>query len=103
MPLTERQREELELSLLDFLRSSGYQKAAEAFAADTGRDASDPVEGKYQGLLEKKWTSVVRLQKKVMDLEAKLGDAKLVIAAPKLGGKRDAKTWLPRRPETYVV
>ena len=27
------------------------------------------------GLLEKKWTSVIRLQKKVMDLEQKLSEA----------------------------
>ena len=29
---------------------------------------------KFAGLLEKKWTSVLRLQKKVMDMEAKISE-----------------------------
>ena len=34
------------------------------------------------GLLEKKWTAIVRLQKKVLELEAKLADAEETIKAP---------------------
>ena len=51
------------------------------------------------GVLEKKWTSVVRLQKKVLDLEAKLGEAQTEIKTPKLaGGSKDPATWIPRPP-----
>ena len=55
------------------------------------------------GLLEKKWTAIVRLQKKVLELEAKLADAEETIKAPvKLGGAKDRGSWLPRPPAKYV-
>lgn len=46
---------------------------------------TDNDDKKVMGLLEKKWTSVVRLQKKVMDLEAKLQETEreYVHGAPK--------------------
>ncbi len=55
------------------------------------------------GILEKKWTSVVRLQKKVMDLESKLGDVQSEIKAPKLGGGKDPSSWIPRPPASFVT
>ena len=56
------------------------------------------------GVLEKKWTSVVRLQKKVMDLEAKLGEAQTEIKTPKLAGAaKDPTTWIPRAPARHAA
>lgn len=51
-------------AIADYLLSSGHVDSLEAFKreADVGADATDK---KYAGLLEKKWTSVVRLQKRV--------------------------------------
>ena len=97
MVLTERQRDELNRAILDYLVSSGLGASAAAVAGETGI-ALDSLDKKNEGMLEKKWTSVVRLQKKVMDLEAKLGDATQEIRAPKLGGVKDNTTWLPRPP-----
>jgi len=50
-------------AIADYLLSSGHLESLEAFKreADVGGD----VDKKYAGLLEKKWTSVVRLQKRV--------------------------------------
>ncbi|CAF0767892.1 unnamed protein product [Didymodactylos carnosus] len=52
--------------------------------------------------LEKKWTSVIRLQKKVMDLETKLHEAQQEATT---GGptrdKRSPTEWVPRPPEKF--
>lgn len=45
-------------------QGAGFAEAAEAFAVATGLEDSTGNEG-FRGLLEKKWTSVVRLQRKV--------------------------------------
>ena len=72
--LTDRQRLELEEAIYEYLTAQGdkYQSTLESFK----REASireDIEVGK--GLLEKKWTSVLRLQKRVLELEAKLSTA----------------------------
>jgi len=50
-------------AIADYLNTNGYMDALEAFKKET--DMPGEVERKYGGLLEKKWTSVIRLQKKV--------------------------------------
>lgn len=50
-------------AIADYLCSNGYMDALEAFKAEA--DMPGEIERKYAGLLEKKWTSVIRLQKKV--------------------------------------
>lgn len=73
MVLAQRQKEELNRAIADYLNSSGYQQALGEFKLEAKLDGE--MEKKFAGLLEKKWTSVIRLQKKVMDLEAKLIEA----------------------------
>ncbi|XP_033222303.1 lissencephaly-1 homolog isoform X2 [Belonocnema kinseyi] len=68
MVLSQRQREELNKAIADYLSANGYQDALEAFKKEA--DMPGEVERKYGGLLEKKWTSVIRLQKKVWDFES---------------------------------
>jgi len=60
-------------AIADYLGSNGYADSLEAFRKEA--DLSTEAEKKFGGLLEKKWTSVIRLQKKVMELEAKLTEA----------------------------
>ena len=58
---------------------------------------------KYSGLLEKKWTSVIRLQRKVMDLEQKLSEMqKEVVEGGATRKTRLATDWIPRPPERCV-
>ena len=64
MVLSQRQREELNKAIADYMLSNGYNEALEAFKKET--DMPGEVDKKYAGLLEKKWTSVIRLQKKVI-------------------------------------
>ena len=69
--LTAKQSAELNRAILHYLRAVGATDAAAAMATHLGDDdASGGGAGdkeKYDGLLEKKWTSVVRLQRKVPD------------------------------------
>ncbi|XP_014205113.1 lissencephaly-1 homolog isoform X3 [Copidosoma floridanum] len=67
MVLSQRQREELNKAIAEYLSANSYQNALEAFKKEA--DMPGEVERKYGGLLEKKWTSVIRLQKKVWDFE----------------------------------
>jgi hypothetical protein len=57
-------------AILDYLSSSGFTESFNALKSETHNEdfCSDPKQ-KYSGLLEKKWTSVIRLQKKVHGYE----------------------------------
>lgn len=102
MVLSQRQREELNKAVADYLSSNGYMEALEAFKRDA--DMPGEVERKYGGLLEKKWTSVIRLQKKVMELESKLSEAeKEFIEGAPTRGKRSPAEWIPRPPEKHCL
>uniref|UniRef100_A0A9J2P9J7 Lissencephaly-1 homolog n=1 Tax=Ascaris lumbricoides TaxID=6252 RepID=A0A9J2P9J7_ASCLU len=61
-------------------------------------------DSKVSGLLEKKWTSVLRLQKKVLDLESKLQEAEreYIHGAP-TRDKRQPGEWIPRPPEKFCL
>ncbi|EFA74819.1 putative dynein regulator [Heterostelium album PN500] len=100
MVLTNKQKEELNGAILDYFDSSGYKLTSTEFTKETNIEL-DP---KLKGLLEKKWTSVIRLQKKVMDLEAKVSQLEEELnnggRGPARRGKEDA---LPRQPEKHVL
>lgn len=50
-------------AIADYLGSNGYNDALEAFKKEA--EMTGEMDRKFGGLLEKKWTSVIRLQKKV--------------------------------------
>ncbi|XP_069964985.1 lissencephaly-1 homolog isoform X3 [Bactrocera oleae] len=102
MVLSQRQREELNQAIADYLGSSGYSESLDVFRKEA--DVSTENEKKFSGLLEKKWTSVIRLQKKVMELEAKLSEAeKEVIEGAPTKTKRSPGEWIPRPPEKFSL
>lgn len=89
-------------AIADYLSSNGYMDALEAFKKEA--DMPGEVERKFGGLLEKKWTSVIRLQKKVMELESKLNEAeKEFIEGAPTRGKRSPSEWIPRPPEKFCL
>ncbi|KAK9448340.1 WD40-repeat-containing domain protein [Limtongia smithiae] len=98
--LTSRQKEELNSSILEYLASSNLTSAHDSLAKELNRqDATFEQDLKrYDGLLEKKWTSVVRLQRKIMDLEAKVSSlqAELDNMPASKSKVTDTSTWLPR-------
>ncbi|KAL0578915.1 Lissencephaly-1 [Marasmius crinis-equi] len=75
--LSERQQDDLHKAILDYLHSGGYKKTFEQFKEEVPRhaDFSPEANQKASGLLVKKWTSVIRMQKKIMDLETRLAQA----------------------------
>eukprot|EP00053_Salpingoeca_punica_P017979 m.174612 g.174612 ORF g.174612 m.174612 type:complete len:411 (+) comp17330_c3_seq1:124-1356(+) len=99
--LTGKQNEELQRAILSYLVSQKLTQASESFAQETSLSLTD-LDNKYDGLLEKKWMSVVRLQKKVMDLEAKVSEMETETRHPiKLGEKKDLTSWIPRPPARH--
>lgn len=91
-------------AIADYLSANNYPDALESFRKEADLDGSDTIEMKYSGLLEKKWTSVIRLQKKVMELESKLSEAqKEVSEGGALRSKRSPGEWIPRPPEKYAL
>jgi len=100
MVLSAKQREELNSAVLDYLQSSGYKSSFDEFK----KEASVDVDPKKKDLLEKKWTSVIRLQKKVLDLEAKVAQLEEEITNHSGGAaKRGKEDALPRAPEKYSL
>ncbi|KAL7624961.1 Lissencephaly-1 [Parahypoxylon ruwenzoriense] len=101
--LTSRQAEELHKSIIAYLSANNLSNTADALRAELGlgEEAFDANTAKrYESLLEKKWTSVVRLQKKVMDLESKSAalQSEIENLTPASVSRRgqDTNSWLPR-------
>ncbi|KAI9814568.1 MAG: protein with putative role during mitosis [Pycnora praestabilis] len=107
--LTSRQAEELHKAIIAYLSSTNHSDSAAALRQELGIGDSfdDATSKKYEGLLEKKWTSVVRLQKKIMDLESRNASlqSELDSATPTSLSRRnqDPTTWLPRSPARHTL
>jgi len=101
MVLPNKQKEELNIAIGDYLQQNGYSQTLDTFKEEAS--LSDEVEKKFVNLLEKKWTSVIRLQKKVMELESKVNEAKLELASGPSKRTRSSEDWIPRAPEKYKL
>jgi platelet-activating factor acetylhydrolase IB subunit alpha len=103
--LSGRQRDELNKAVADYLKQSGYNQAYSAFKNESEVSGED--ENKYQNILAKKWISVVRLQKKNLDLQAQLADVKdevkEVTSLEGLNRRKDPTQWLPRSPSEHKL
>lgn len=86
------------------MSANNYVDALESFRKEADLDPTESLEIKYSGLLEKKWTSVIRLQKKVMELEAKLSEVqKEASEGGSIKVKRSPGEWIPRPPEKFTL
>eukprot|EP00055_Hartaetosiga_balthica_P007817 m.27547 g.27547 ORF g.27547 m.27547 type:complete len:412 (-) comp5953_c0_seq1:1086-2321(-) len=102
MVLSPKQKEEAYNSIIGFLGSEGHDDAAKIVAKAVGVDMESFDSKKFSSLLEKKLTSVVRLQKKVLTLEEQLKDATEELAHPsqkKTTG--DPADWTPHAPPKH--
>jgi len=101
--LSDRQREDLHRSILEYLHSNGFAESFKSLTSETGINHTPDPKSKYNGLLEKKWTSVIRLQKKIMDLENR--NASLQEEVSMSPAKRAAlqTDWVPRAPAAYTL
>ncbi|KAF2674708.1 nuclear migration protein-like protein nudF [Microthyrium microscopicum] len=106
--LLPRQADELHKSIISYLSINGFPNAAAALRDEKGvAEFDDATKKQYSSLLEKKWTSVVRLQKKVHELEARNASLQneLDSATPtSLRSKnQDPVSWLPHSPARHVL
>ncbi|KAM3512984.1 hypothetical protein MY11210_003384 [Beauveria gryllotalpidicola] len=97
-------------SIIAYLSANGLQSSAMALREELslGEDVYDAATAKkYESLLEKKWTSIVRLQKKIMELETRNTQlqSELDNATPTSISKRntDPASWLPRAPARHSM
>ncbi|CAF9931542.1 MAG: protein with putative role during mitosis [Gomphillus americanus] len=107
--LTPRQAEELHKSMIAYLNATNHPHIATSLKDEVGLGETfdDATSKKYEGLLEKKWTSVIRLQKRILDLENKniALQAELDSGAITSSNRRntDPQTWLPRAPARHTL
>lgn len=103
MVLTDAQKAQLLASVVDYLESVGLKESAAVLEKEAGVDAA--AKGAAKGLLEKKWSSVLRLQKKLMQLEEEnkqLKENSSSLGGPG-GGKRPAHQALPLAPALHTL
>ncbi|KAM0753877.1 dynein regulator [Meredithblackwellia eburnea MCA 4105] len=103
--LSERQKDELHKSILDYLNTNGFQNTLTALKTEAGQPDFQPdPKAKWAGLLEKKWTSVIRLQKKIMDLETRNSQLQEELSsAPSKRPSANSPDWLPRAPARHTI
>ncbi|KZF24871.1 platelet-activating factor acetylhydrolase IB alpha subunit [Xylona heveae TC161] len=107
--LTPRQAEELHKTIIAYLSSNDLAHSANALREELniGDSFSEETSKKYEGIMERKWTSIIRLQKKIMDLESENYRLKqeLETSTPTsfLRGNQDPATWLPRAPARHTL
>ncbi|KAG4414249.1 protein with putative role during mitosis [Cadophora malorum] len=108
--LTSRQADELHKSIIAYLSANNLPNTAATLREELGLgdESFDAATAKkYETLLEKKWTSIVRLQKKTMDLESRNAalQSELDNATPTSLSRRnqDPTSWLPRSPPRHSL
>ncbi|PVU94695.1 hypothetical protein BB560_005918 [Smittium megazygosporum] len=100
--LTERQKSELQKSILDFLFTNGYTQSFEAFQSESNLKNFEPTESdRHHNLLAKKWTSVIRLQKKIIELEQKNDELQKIIDQGVVRGPAKSLDALPQAPAKF--
>lgn len=118
MVLTDRQRADLHAGIYEYLCSrsgEGFSKAADALKAAAPADCerhSSLRPGNSNGhtpVLEKKWTAIPRLQKKVLELEkqaaqsAKIHAHRIGGGASNDGATGGSRRMLPRLPPEHTL
>ena len=112
MVLTDRQRADLHAGIYEYLTTleGDFEEVAKAFAkADPVAASSIVTNGRKNGavpLLEKKWTAIPRLQKKVLELERQAAHNAQIHAHRTGAGTADGSSgrrMLPRLPCTHTL
>lgn len=115
--LSQRQKDDLNRAIVDYLANNNYKDTLEQFLKETQIPAADVLaDKKNSGVLEKKWTTVVRLQKKIVELESALDKKEQELQQMNMGigvgvyrpsaahgVKRSPLEWIPRPPEKFCL
>jgi len=112
MNLTEKQKDELNKAIAEYLNKNNYKNALTAFLEDSNAkyDPSEKSNSALSDVLEKKWISVVRLQKKVLDLETKIeqlneqmSSSSFSVANKKNLTSKEIESLFPKIPAKYTL
>lgn len=106
MMLSQRQKDELNRAIADYLHTNNYKDALDSFMREAQMPDDTLADKKNTGSLEKKWISVVRLQKKITELEARIAElesSKQLVNNPNSEAKRSPTDWIPRPPEKFLL
>ena len=111
MMVSQRQKDELNRAIADYLSSNNYKESFDSFVKETNLPPDICADKKFNGELEKKWTTVVRIQKKITELETLLEKKDQELANSMGGGrnfglageKRSPAEWIPRPPEKFCL
>lgn len=100
MVLSNKQKDDLHCAILGYLNTAGFPESAAAFTRElTAINDKPPVlDDTHSELLEKKWTSLIRMQKKILDLEQTNEQLREDLSNAGKGRKVDLTTALPRSP-----
>ena len=89
-------------AILGYLKSYGYDSAYAAFVKEALVSETE-IDEKMLKLLEKKWTVIVRLQKKVLELETQVAQLSEDLQAAGKGKKFNKAEALPREPAKHTL
>lgn len=109
MSLTPKQKQELHQALASYLFANGFQSACDEFVKQLKENGEIVTQTADSSVLEKKWTTVVRLQKRVMDLEGhvKQLEADLRVCGPSITAghpsNQQERRNLPRGPHLHTL
>lgn len=92
-------------SILGYFKASNYTSAYDSFLSLLRSTAPNfPLpDATHSDLLEKKWTSIIRMNKRIMDLEAQNQQLKDDLEQAGKGKKIDQSAVLPREPAKHVL
>ncbi|KAJ5075902.1 lissencephaly-1 [Anaeramoeba ignava] len=98
--LSNKQQKELFLSIFGYLEENNFKDAAKEFAVE----AKIENEKAKKGLLERKWNSIIRLQRKIVDLENQITRLQDDLSHTSLGQKQETKTdFIPTSPAKIIL
>ncbi|GES59128.1 nuclear distribution protein nudF [Aspergillus terreus] len=106
--LTASQAEELHKSMVAYLSSIKASQSSNTLREELGigDNFDEATCKKYEGLLEKKWTGIARLQRKILDLESKITSLQAELdSVPSMARSKqhqDPDNWLPAQSSAHT-
>ena len=109
MSLTPKQKQDLHQALASYLFANGFHGAYDEFVKQLQGEGESVLKCTDSNVLEKKWTTVVRLQKRVMELESQVKqlEADLRVCGPTIVSgqplQQQERRNLPRGPHLHQL
>ena len=110
MVLTDKQKEELNKAILEYITNNSFKESAKIFSEESGIKF-EKTNFVLSDILEKKWISVVRLQKKIIELETKIeqlneqitNTSSMPISTKQNLSAQDIEQLMPKMPAKYTL